>query len=98
MVNPAVCGSELAGVDDRTVFEFDPAVLNETSFSYDDFYFIAFRLQHRALTRTIWWTSMMSGQIQLKRGEKALSKQSVKRIYLQNVSYLDGLLCINDFP
>ena len=57
MVNPAVCGSELAGVDDRTVFEFDPAVLNETSFSYDDFYFIAFRLQHRALKRTIWWTS-----------------------------------------
>ena len=39
MVNPAVCGSELAGVDDRTVFEFDPAVLNETSFSYDDFLF-----------------------------------------------------------
>ena len=41
MVNPAVCGSELAGVDDRTVFEFDPAVLNEISFSSDDFYFIA---------------------------------------------------------
>ena len=98
MVNPAVCGSELAGVDDRTVFEFDPAVLNEISFSSDDFLFHCNRLQHRALTRTIWWTSMMSGQIQLKRGEKALSKQSVKRIYLQNVSYLDGLLCINDFP
>ena len=40
---------------------------------------------------------MMSGQIQLKRGEKALSKQTIKRIYLQNVSYLDGLLCTNDF-
>ena len=38
MVNPAVCGTELAGVDGRTVFEFDPAVLNETSFAYDDFF------------------------------------------------------------
>ena len=37
MINPAVCGSGSAGVDDRIVFEFNPSVLNETSFSYDDF-------------------------------------------------------------
>ena len=38
MVNPAVCDCESAGIDGRTVFEFDPAVLNETSFVYDDFF------------------------------------------------------------
>ena len=37
MINPAVCGSGSAGVDDRIVFEFNPSVLNETSFFYDDF-------------------------------------------------------------
>ena len=39
---------------------------------------------------------MMSGQIQLKRGEKAKSKQSIKKNNLQNVSDLDGLLCVNN--
>ena len=66
----------MAGIDDRIAFEFNPSVLNETSFSYNDFYFIIFRLQNRVLKRTNWGHLMISRiDSTVKRGKNLIKAE-----------------------